>query len=292
MIITMENDILRVSANTIGAELWEITDKRDGSSRLWDGNPAVWAKRSPTLFPIIGMVKNGKAKFDGKTYSLEKHGVLRYAEFSVKEQKEDAVTFTLSADEQTKACYPFDFTLDITYAINGATVSVLWNVTNNSDSDMPFQMGGHPAFRIPLTKDEGFEDYRLLFDEEEDLVSLRIDGNGEVRSDVTVLGEKTSCLPLKYAYFDDDALIFKGLRSSSFNLVSSVSSKGVRMNVAGIPYLGIWTMKGAAAPYVCLEPWYGVNSKQTDDEVFLKKEGLQIAAPGETWQGGYSFELF
>lgn len=291
MIVKIENDILCVSINTTGAEFWEIIDKRDGASRLWNGDPNVWAKRSPTLFPIIGMVKNGKAQFNGKTYSLEKHGILRYAEFSVKEQKAERVTFALCADEETKKCYPFDFVLDITYSLAGATVTVDWNVTNKGDTDMPFQMGGHPAFRLPLTSDEGFEDYRFLFEVEEDLVSLRIDGKGEVREDVTVLGKKVSSLPLKYAYFDDDALIFKGLRSSSFTLVSGVSSKGVRMNVAGVPYLGVWTMKRVKAPYLCLEPWYGVNSKQTDDEVFLKKEGLQIAAPGETWKGGYSFEL-
>lgn len=292
MIVTLENNILSLSVNTVGAELWEIVDKRDGTSRLWDGDPAIWAKRSPTLFPIIGMVKNGKAQINGKTYSMEKHGILRYAEFSVKEQTEQSVTFVLAADTSTKECYPFDFTLCITYTLDGASVKVDWDVTNNGETDMPFQMGGHPAFRIPLVEGEGFEDYRLIFEEEEDLVSLRIDGRGEVREDVTVLGKGVSSLPLRYAYFDDDALIFKGLRSYSFSLVSGVSSKGVRMNVKGIPYLGIWTMKGVCAPYVCLEPWYGVNSRQTDDEVFLKKEALEIAVPGETWHGGYSFELF
>jgi len=292
MIVTLENSILCVKINSVGPELWEITDKRDGLSRLWNGDEKVWAKRSPTLFPVIGMVKNGKAQFNGKTYPMEKHGFLRYAEFAVKEQTDCSVTFTLSSNEETKTHYPFDFTLDICYTLYEATVSVRWSVANENEVDLPFQIGGHPAFRIPLTPDEGFEDYKLIFDEKEDLVSLRIDKNGEVREDVTVLGKNVNVLPVRYDYFDDDALIFKGLRSSHFTLVSGVSSKGVRMDITGVPYLGLWTMKGAYAPYLCLEPWYGVNSKQSDSELFLSKEGLQFVAPHETWQGGYSFEIF
>ena len=292
MILTLENDTLCVKINTVGPELWEITDKRDGLSRLWNGDPSVWAKRSPTLFPVIGMVKNGRAQFGSDVYPMDKHGFLRNAEFAVKEQGNDFVTFTLSANEETRKHYPFDFTLDVTYTLCDATVSVRWDVKNESKTDLPFQIGGHPAFRIPLTADEGFEDYKLIFDEKEDLISLRIDKNGEVREDVTVLAKNENILPVKYSYFDDDALIFKGLRSSHFTLVSGVSSKGVRMDITGIPYLGLWTMKGAFAPYLCLEPWYGVNSKQTDSELFLAKEGLQFVSPGETWQGGYSFEIF
>lgn len=291
MIINIQNDILDVKINTVGAELWEITDKRDGLSRLWNGDPSVWAKRSPTLFPIIGMVKNGRAQINGKTYPLDKHGILRTAEFALKEQTDDSVTFTLSSDEGTKTHYPYDFTLDVTYSLINDTVKVDWAVENKNSVDMPFSMGGHPAFRTDLTKDDSFEDYVFLFDKKEDLVSLRIDKNGEVRSDTTDFG--TTCkLPLKYSYFDDDALIFKGLKSSSVTLISTVSSKGMRMKIENIPYLGIWTMKGAKAPYICVEPWYGVNSKQNDDEVFLKKEGLIILPPNETWNGGYSFEIF
>ena len=84
MTITVQNETLEVKVNSTGAELWEITDKRDGAPRLWNGDPSVWAKRSPTLFPIIGMVKNGRAQINGKTYPLDKHGILRTAEFTVK----------------------------------------------------------------------------------------------------------------------------------------------------------------------------------------------------------------
>ena len=291
MIVTIQNETLEVKVNSTGAELWEITDKRDGLSRLWNGDPLIWAKRSPTLFPIIGMVKNGRAQINGKTYPLDKHGILRTAEFTVKLQTEDSVTFTLSSDENTKTHYPYEFTLDITYELIGASMKVDWAVTNEASVDMPFSIGGHPAFRIPLVSDEGFEDYVFLFDKTEDLVSLRIDKNGEIREDTTDLGT-TDKLPLKYSYFDDDALIFKGLKSSYITLISTVSSKGVRMKIESIPYLGLWTAIGAKAPYICVEPWYGVNSKQTDDEVFLKKEGLIILPPRDTWNGGYSFEIF
>ncbi len=287
MIVTIGSDELTVKVNSVGAELWEITEK-DGTQRLWNGDPSVWAKRSPTLFPVIGMTKNGRAQFNGKTYPMGKHGFVRSAEFRRASRTEGSVEMLFSANEETKKAFPFDFELRITYTVSGKKVSVRWDVKNLSSTDMPFQIGGHPAFRIPVCAGEGFEDYSLIFDREEDLVSLRIDGHGEVREDVTDFGRRRE-LPLKYGYFDDDALIFKGLRSNSVTLVSGVSSKGVKMDISGIPYLGIWTMAGANAPYVCIEPWYGVNSRISDGELFLAKEGLRFAAPGETWTGGYSF---
>lgn len=290
MIVTLKSDKLTVKVNSVGAELWEITDS-DGKSRLWDGNPAVWKSRSPMLFPVIGMVKNGKAQINGKSYDMPKHGLVRAAEFAVEEQTENSVTLLFVSSESTKTHYPYDFELRITYTVEEAVVKVNWEVKNGNDVDMPFQIGGHPAFATNITSDESFEDYAFIFDGEEELVSLRIDKNGEVRSDCTDFGVKR-VLPLKYSYFDDDALIFKGLRSESITLVSRVSSKGVRVNIAGIPYLGLWTMKGANAPYICIEPWFGVNSKQTDSELFLAKEGLEIVPPHTAWNGGYSFEIF
>ena len=51
--------------------------------------------------------------------------------------------------KETKKNYPFDFQLDITYRLTGQTITTEWEVTNLGDEEMPFQIGGHPAFYIP-----------------------------------------------------------------------------------------------------------------------------------------------
>ena len=52
----------------------------------------------------------------------------------------------------------------MTYAITGeATLSQTFRVTNTGDATLPFCVGGHPAFNVPMgdAVDEAFEDYVL-----------------------------------------------------------------------------------------------------------------------------------
>ena len=57
MIYAIENEFLRVVAETHGADLCSIYDQRAGRENLWQGDPAVWNGRSPLLFPIVGRLK-------------------------------------------------------------------------------------------------------------------------------------------------------------------------------------------------------------------------------------------
>lgn len=60
MLTTLKNGRLTVTADTRGAELQTI-DKDGGPSYLWSGDPAFWAFHAPTLFPIIGALRGGRA---------------------------------------------------------------------------------------------------------------------------------------------------------------------------------------------------------------------------------------
>ena len=51
---------------------------------------------------------------------------------------------------------------------------------------------------------------------------------------------------------------------------------------AGFPYLGIWTMPNA--PYVCIEPWYGLPSTKGQDADLKTKEGILSLEPEKTFQ--------
>ncbi|MFR5151503.1 MAG: hypothetical protein ACLTER_20050 [Ruminococcus sp.] len=65
--------------------------------------------------------------------------------------------------------------LRIRHILKGRTLTVSWKVANNSDTDMYFAIGGHPAFRVPVLPDTRRSDYRLTFDGQESLTYLLLD---------------------------------------------------------------------------------------------------------------------
>ena len=140
---------LHAEVNPQGAQLSVLRDA-SGRDLLWNGDPAVWSGRAPILFPIVGELAGGKYHLDGKSYPLSRHGFARGKPFNVVTATGSSATFRLSADEATLAVYPFQFELDMRFAVNGATLAVIASVRNLGDTNMPASFGYHPGFRWPL----------------------------------------------------------------------------------------------------------------------------------------------
>jgi len=58
----------------------------------------------------------------------------------------------------------------------------------------------------------------------------------------------------------------------------------------GFPYLGIWT-KRVGAPFVCLEPWYGLAGSVGGPVELREKEGIQCVKEGETFEAEYTIAI-
>ncbi|MDP9042893.1 MAG: aldose 1-epimerase family protein, partial [Bacteroidota bacterium] len=164
---TLENELLRVTVSTKGAELQSITGKAFGIEYLWNGNPAFWAKKSPILFPIVGSLKNNSYSYQGKSYTLPRHGFARDMDFQVEKQSLKDITFLLKSNSETKTNYPFDFEFRIKYQLQADELSTEYQISNTGNGVLLFSVGGHPAFNLPLTAGTEFSDYYLKFDETE-----------------------------------------------------------------------------------------------------------------------------
>lgn len=147
--ITLSNDQLTVSLATAGAELQHIIRKDNGLEYLWSGDPAVWGKKSPVLFPIVGGLKNNTYTYNGNSYTLGRHGFARESEFEVLTQSTEEVTFRLTDNEATRAVYPFRFDFRVRYSLVGDTLKVTYHVHNTDSKELLFSVGGHPAFKVP-----------------------------------------------------------------------------------------------------------------------------------------------
>lgn len=84
----------------------------------------------------------------------------------------------------------------------------------------------------------------------------------------------SSILRLNDTLFDEDALIFRDVKSSSATLKNDVVGKILRVDFEDFSYLGIWAKP--KAPYVCIEPWIGIADHVDSNREFMTKERLMI----------------
>lgn len=264
-----------------GAQLNSLV--KDNTEYLWQGNPDFWSGQAPVCFPIVGVLPDGKAEAFGKECEMKRHGVARINPFEVFEAYKNSVTFIQQSSEETKKAFPFDYELKIKYTINGDTVTNEYIITNTGDEKLPFVIGGHPAFNCPISADEAFEDYKLVFDKPITKPCLRPDHHtGLVNVDESYdVMNGSDTLELKHDLFEDkDALIFEGCQAKTVTMMGK-NGRGIKVEFNDMNNLLVWSAVGSA-PFVALEPWTGISSCNDEDGVFENKRGMTILEPNET----------
>lgn len=267
---------LSATISALGAELIQL-ETAGGVPLLWHGDPAWWAGRAPLLFPIVGRVPDDAIVVDGRTYPLKQHGFARNTDFTCVDATPSLCTFTLVADAATRAAYPFDFRLSVTYAITDATLTVRATVTNcETERSMPFSFGFHPAFRWPVRPGSQRQDHSLVFSAPETSpISRPQDGLlGLEKQPSPVQGR---VLPLADALFERGALIFDRLSSSCVTYRDGEADL-IEIAFQNLPHLGIWTKPGA--PFVCIEPWHGFAAPEGFAGELASKPGVIVLRPG------------
>lgn len=267
---------ISATVSPLGAELQTVRDA-EGRDLLWDGDPAWWTGRAPLLFPIVGALNGDRYRLDGRIYGLPKHGFARRRRFALLERAEDRCVFRLEADADTLEAYPFRFRLDVAVTAAGATLTVAATVSNLDAREMPASFGYHPALRWPLPGGGARGDHRIVFATEEPEDLLSIDAAGLVlpqRRPSPLEGGRV--LPLRDALFTEDALIWSPVRSRSCRLEGD--GRAVEVGFGDAPLLGVWTKPGA--PYVCVEPWWGLADPAGFDGELRDKPHSWTLPPG------------
>lgn len=273
---TISNGILSVSIDPFGAEMKALRNETDGMDLLWQGDEAVWAEQAPLLFPVVARQLGDQYTLNGRTYTMPMHGFAKSSLFFVAEKTKSSLTLRLTDDERTRQWYPFHFALTSRFCLEGNALHISHEVTNLDKTDMPYSLGEHPGYRLPMT-DDTLEDYYLQFSHEEHLSRWYLDDEIIVGSEPGLDG---SVLPITRHSFDRGALIFKHPASRWVSLRSRRHSHSITVSLDGWQYLGIWAKPGA--PYVCIEPWCGLASSAWSSQDIWQKEGILRLAPGET----------
>lgn len=269
---TIENDLLRITVSSKGAELQSIFHKEHGLEYMWNADPAYWSKKSPVLFPIVGTLKEDTYYFKDKAYHLSRHGFAREMNFELEEQTTNSITLSIQQSDQTLQQFPFYFRFYIKYELTNNELSVTYGVWNRGEETMYFSVGGHPAFKLPLVEGTNYNDYILYFSKNEAAARWPISKQGLIEKEPQPLINNSNELPLNKELFNKDAIVLKNLNSDTVTIGSGKTNHGIRFQFAGFPYLGIWASPGA--DFVCIEPWQGIADRVDANQQLVNKEGI------------------
>lgn len=303
-VIRSENG-LKVRISDHGAELLSI--HYGDTEYLWQGDPTYWKGHAPVLFPFVGRLYNGKYRLGDKVYDLRIHGFAPVSDFEASQEKDKAV-FTLKDNEETLKSYPFHFVFQVIYAVSGQTLSVTYHVENKSDTMMPFGIGGHPGFNVPLrsdaagkARDVAGKDTSAARTAEDGLQRdftdyyLEFDGKSEpdrvIMTDQVLVSGKTEPYPLedgrilrlRHDLFDNDAVVLENM-PGSVTLKSDKDSRSVTVSFPDMRNVGFWHRNRSDAPYVAIEPWYSLPGRQDIIEDLRFRRDLVRLQPGESWE--------
>jgi galactose mutarotase-like enzyme len=288
---TVIGNLLKFSVQDKGAELCSIISQSTGTEFMWGANPDIWGSFAPILFPIIGTLKEGEFLYEGKSYSVPKHGFIRNNEnLKVNQVSDNCLEYSLKFDDESLKFYPFEFEFVVRFVLVGNSITIEHKVVNHSkDKPLFFSVGGHPAFKCPLYDGETYEDYFLEFEEVENVSTWEVLTNGLINSTTKSLIQNSNVLPLTRTLFENDALILKDLKSKRVSLKSKKSSSSISIEYTDFNYLGIWAKPGGQ--FVCIEPWLGISDSNTTDKDFTKKEGIIRLEANTDFKASYYIKI-
>ncbi|MDO6462064.1 aldose 1-epimerase family protein [Granulosicoccaceae sp. 1_MG-2023] len=274
---TLRHGDWQAEISSLGAELQSLTYLPDDEQFLWHGDGNIWRGRAPILFPVIGRLRNNRIRCRGQSYPLTRHGIARQSDFRRLECTTTAASFRLRDSDRSRSLYPYAFSLEVRFELHEGTLTIHYRVSNPGDDTLWFTLGSHPAFCLPL-QDSVLSDYSVaLPDDHEPLRYTLV--NGLMPAHGTPM--PVNPITLSETLFDQDALIFRDIRSREIILSHRRHGTRIVVDTGGAPHLGIWAKPGA--PYVCIEPWFGYDDPVDASGDIETKPGMLSLQPGEHW---------
>lgn len=286
----IKNEHIKAKIKSFGAELNSLQKINEDLEYIWQGDSKYWNRHSPILFPIVGRLKNDSYLYKNQKYNMTQHGFARDKEFELVKNEADFIEFRLKSDEKTLEIYPFSFELYLSYKLEKSSLVISFKVLNKSDDKILFSIGAHPAFNWTLKENEQKEDYFLAFEHIKDTKRYFLNDKGLVckYDDLKIIDNK---IALNEELFKNDALVFNDLNIKEVSLKNKNNDNFVKLNFHNFPYLGIWS-KTSGAPFICIEPWFGVADDENSVQDFEDKEGLISLKKEGIFSSFYSIEIF
>ena len=226
---------------------------------------------------------------NGRTYEVQQHGFVRDMEFEPLTKLDNFHSYIFRSNKKLIDKYPYEFSLTVTYRTDENKLTTIYKVINEGDTDMPFGIGGHPAFKIDREQlDKG--NYYLEFEEDEEKIHFLylVDGLIGTEYAKNIIVNKR-VIPLNANSFINDAIIMKGLKSNKVSLKNAEKTI-LTMEFTGFPYLAVWTKP--KAPFICIEPGMTTADNVNGSGVFRQKTDILLLPPKQEYECKYTVEFF
>ncbi|MCF8430125.1 MAG: aldose 1-epimerase family protein [Bacteroidia bacterium] len=283
-VFSINNDFICVSVNKIGAELSSVLQLNNKYEFIWNANPMVWNRHSPILFPIVGKLKDNKISINGIFYEMSQHGFARDCDFELINNNGNSLTFLLVSNLNTFEKYPFNFQLYIIYSFTETAnqLKITYKIINNSTNEMPFSIGAHPGFKLPVADLNQYDiDFYNLNNIERYLLV-----EGLFNNETENIMLENHHLKLSTALFDKDAIVLKNCSTKKIALKHKHSNYEVSCEFNDFNDLGIWTKKGNQE-FICLEPWLGFSDNINCAGEITNKQGMINLPVNATFEASY-----
>ena len=279
----IENDYLKVTVTTWGAQVKSVLRKCDGVEHIWQADKSVWGYHAPILFPHAGRVVDGIIEAKGREYPASQHGFARVMEHEFVDQTAQMLVLELASSPETLEKFPYEFRLVSTFTLEGDTLHHTLTVENLDEEKLPFGIGYHPAFAIPFDSAHSAADYELRFSEMESPLCVNCLPTGLVQKDHYYLGSNLTALPIDEKLFANNSHCMVNLNSQTLGIYEKGTGRAVVCSIGSFPYCLIWSKPGVPK-FVCIEPWNSLPSPEGGSRKWEEKPAAAILEPGEAWE--------
>lgn len=255
----------------------------------WDQKrcDALQSYGTPILYPAPNRVGDNCFTFEGKTYPMMMHGVLRFQAcdrveiYKTKDEISLTGYFVFREGSRLHDVFPFKSTLAITYTVSDGKVKMAYTLKNQDDKNLPYGLGLHPFFnKIGKTSMAVCAEQIMEMSEEKLPTGILKDIKG-TNYDLNILTEVDG-IGLDHVYTDRkkqpqarvvyDELNFeiKLLGSEQFN------------------HIVVFTPQGQ--PFFCIEnQTCSTNAHNLYNKGYKEVSGLQIVKPHESVSGEVNY---
>lgn len=253
-------------------------------------------------FPILmppNRIENGRFTYNGREYVFDIneagtnnhiHGLVNSVPWkvvSIDTSEAASVTTAIRSDDhpKIKESYPHSFELRMTFSLKGDQVDFLVEAENLGETTMPFGIGFHPYFKVPLTAKSTKDQctVQVPANKRWELIKclptgrkVDLEGKIDLRQPVSLADVMLDDVYTDLVYSDGASTCVYEDRGSGVKVLYGADDQ--------FKHWVVYTGKTLDAPFVCLEPYTWVTNAPN---LPLPKEetGLIDLAGGKTFSG-------
>lgn len=277
----LKNEHLQIRVSKVGAELTSLYSPKTQLEYLWQPGYETWPHHSMLLFPNPGRIAHDRVIIGGKVYPATMHGFANDMAFELVQHSENKLVLALSATEETKRTYPYDFCLQVEFILEGDKLTQTFRVINKGREPMYYCLGAHPGFYCPIVLGEQASDYALSFNCPQNLYMQELEENTRLLTgrETPYLVNETE-IPLHDHFFDGGPMLFEGMKAQTVTLKSNRSGRFVEFGIDGFPNLCLWGVPTKMS-LIAIEPWIGTSDRTDTNHIWEEKPGVQVVDAGK-----------